>query len=241
MVSADGKPKTIHVYVALCDNENQGIVPVPSSLGNGQDPSNNLYWGALYGVKTYFKGSSDWLLIKTIRKPDSNVLERCVFKSKKNDALLIADAYDGAKIKKTIIDFLRSSAGQRIDTIQVDSQCVLAGGAAELIVYIGHNGLMEFSVSEQLNTTDSLKRDVIILACMSRQYFGNHIVRAKAMPLLWTTGFMAPEAYTLHAAIEEWQKGSEPDLVRQRAAEAYDKYQKCGISAAMRLLVTDKK
>jgi len=27
--------KTIHVFVALCDNVNQGIVPVSKSLGNG--------------------------------------------------------------------------------------------------------------------------------------------------------------------------------------------------------------
>lgn len=47
--------KTIHVFVALCDNANQGIVPVPESLGNGQDPKSNLYWGAIYGLKSYFK------------------------------------------------------------------------------------------------------------------------------------------------------------------------------------------
>ncbi len=46
--------RTIHIFVALCDNKNQGIVPVPPILGNGEDPKNNLYWGALYGVKTFF-------------------------------------------------------------------------------------------------------------------------------------------------------------------------------------------
>ena len=34
---------SIHVFVALCDNENQGIVPVNSSLGNGQNSESNLY------------------------------------------------------------------------------------------------------------------------------------------------------------------------------------------------------
>jgi hypothetical protein len=34
--------KVIHVLVALCDNENQGIVPVPAHLGNGEDPNRNL-------------------------------------------------------------------------------------------------------------------------------------------------------------------------------------------------------
>ena len=42
--------------VALADNDHQGIVPVPRQLGDGDDPANNLYWGARYGVKTYFRG-----------------------------------------------------------------------------------------------------------------------------------------------------------------------------------------
>ena len=57
---AQGPTKTIHVFVALCDNDNQGIVPVPKKLGNGNDPGNNLYWGALYGIRTYLKKSKDW-------------------------------------------------------------------------------------------------------------------------------------------------------------------------------------
>ncbi|MDR2238683.1 MAG: hypothetical protein LBE92_21425 [Chryseobacterium sp.] len=69
----DEKTKTIHVLVALCDNKYQGIVPVPEKIGNGQDPDQNLYWGAAYGVRTYFKKSKEWkdwffriLPIKTI-------------------------------------------------------------------------------------------------------------------------------------------------------------------------------
>ena len=44
----NGQLRTIHVFVALCDNEHQGIVPVPEKIGNGKDPANNLYWGAGY-------------------------------------------------------------------------------------------------------------------------------------------------------------------------------------------------
>ena len=39
--------RVIHAFVALCDNKNQGIVPVQEKLGNGDDAQNNLYWGAL--------------------------------------------------------------------------------------------------------------------------------------------------------------------------------------------------
>src|SRR5262245_46059051 len=52
--------QAIHIFVALCDNKYQGIVPVPAAIGNGQDPDNNLYWGCGFGIRTYFKKSSEW-------------------------------------------------------------------------------------------------------------------------------------------------------------------------------------
>jgi hypothetical protein len=39
------KPCLIHVFVALADNQRQGIVPVPATLGNRDDPARNLYLG----------------------------------------------------------------------------------------------------------------------------------------------------------------------------------------------------
>src|ERR1700733_9726445 len=56
--------KCIHVFVALCDNKYQGIIPVPAAIGNGQDPENNLYWGGDYGARTFFKRSKDWKLVR---------------------------------------------------------------------------------------------------------------------------------------------------------------------------------
>src|SRR5690349_21306631 len=58
--------RTVHILVALCDNKYQGIVPVPKSIGNGQDPASNLYWGCDLGLKTYFKKkTSNWNLVST--------------------------------------------------------------------------------------------------------------------------------------------------------------------------------
>ena len=58
----DTLTKTIHVFVALCDNKFQGIVPVPGKIGNGEDADNNLYWGCGYGIRTFFKKSAEWTL-----------------------------------------------------------------------------------------------------------------------------------------------------------------------------------
>lgn len=50
-LAAQNGVRTVHVFVALADNKNQGIVPVAASLGNGEDPARNLYWGSACGIK----------------------------------------------------------------------------------------------------------------------------------------------------------------------------------------------
>jgi hypothetical protein len=81
-------------------------------------------------------------------------------------------------------------------------------------------------------------RDAIILACASKQYFGEALRTAGAYPLLWTTNLMAPEAYTLKSALDGWTAGESNEQIRERAAAAYDKFQKCGLRGALRLFVT---
>jgi hypothetical protein len=44
-LAQDSGLRTVHVFVALADNQHQGIVPVAAILGNGEDPQHNLYWG----------------------------------------------------------------------------------------------------------------------------------------------------------------------------------------------------
>src|SRR5262245_13744302 len=74
--AAAGRPLVAHVVVALCDNLNQGIVPVPKALGNGQDPARNLYWGARYGVKTYFAKTGGWKQVPIPGAGRDGVLDR---------------------------------------------------------------------------------------------------------------------------------------------------------------------
>lgn len=229
--------KVIHVFVALCDNKYQGIVPVPSKIGNGQDPDNNLYWGCGYGIRTYFKKSTQWKFLKS-EKLSGTVLERVVFKHLSKDFYLIADAYDGKKIKTCIEDFLKSNSGELKSTIMVDKNSLGIFGNAALVAYIGHNGLMDFQLTEKYSNTDGKKRDCIILACKSQKYFSNYIKNSDSNPLLWTIQFMAPEAYTLHDALNGYVASETASQIQQRAARAYSKYQKCSVKAASRLLVT---
>jgi hypothetical protein len=236
------KVPVIHVFVALCDNVNQGIVPVSASLGNGENPNTNLYWGAAFGVRTFFSKSRDWELVSTNSNPRPGVLERIVFRHKLHQLYLVADAYRGERISQTMMDFLEAAAGRAGDTITVkaaDGDLDLhTDGSADLVTYIGHNGLMDFPLPATPKARDKRERKAIILACASKQYFDRPLRSTGASPLLWTTHLMAPEAYVLAAAIEGWTKKESDEEIRLRAAKAYHKYQNCGLNAASRLFAT---
>jgi hypothetical protein len=230
----DTAAKVIHVLVALCDNKYQGIVPVPKSIGNGQNPGSNLYWGCGFGVRTYFKKSSHWKLVRQIKLNDT-LMERLIFKNRSNNYYLIADAYNGKYIKDCTTNFFNYCAGTLKDTLHVGETSIGIGGNASLIAYTGHDGLMDFTLKQAFDNNDGKKRDAIMLACISKKYFATHLAKTKANPLLWSTGLMSPEAYTLHDAVDAYISGSD---IRIAAAKAYSKYQKCSIKAAQNLLVS---
>jgi hypothetical protein len=234
--------RTIHVFVALADNKNQGIVPVPAKLGNGEDPERNLYWGSAYGVKTFFVRSAEWELMVSREKPKAEVLERCVFKHRTSNVYLVADAYRGSQIRQTIVDFLEAAAGANSEKITVKAGSQIANleirGGSNLVAYVGHDGFMDFQLSSWPQKTNDAHRQAIILACVSKTYFAASLRASGAQPLLWTTGLMAPEAYTLKSAIDGWILNESSAQIRERAAAAYHKYQNCGLNAARRLMAT---
>lgn len=251
--AGEGRPLVVHVVVALCDNKNQGIVPVPEKLGNGQDPANNLYWGAMYGVKSYLPKKAGWTLIDT--KPaarqgvlDSAVMRRGIRRGDKTiDAYLVAEAWDGKEIRNATIRFLRLAAGGDAEAIEVPQangtkQKIDAGGASHVVAYVGHDGLMDFKLNEsEIPSADKKAgaRSSIVLACKSRDYFAEPLKQGGSHRLLMTTGLMSPEAYTLDAGVNAWLAGQDATQTRDAAAEAYDKFQKCGLNAAKKLFATE--
>lgn len=242
MVSATAQERTrsIHVFVALCDNEHQGIVPVPEKLGNGDDPGNNLYWGALYGTKTFLKKSKNWTIVATKKKPSDEVLERVVFRHTATRTYLVADAYRGLKIKNAVEDFLNAAAGNNTRTLNFESDQIKIHGGADLLIYVGHNGLMDFRVKQPERKKGSRQKDAIVLACKSKPYFQPRLAKLGCKSVLLTTGFMAPEAYSLEAAVAGWIARENRGRIRERAARAYHKYQKCGLKAARRLFYSEE-
>ena len=176
-------------------------------------------------------------MIRTEKK-DSLVLERLVFKHVSKKYYLVADAYNGKYIQQCTRQFLNNSCGKTKDTINIGTKTIGIAGNASLVAYIGHDGLMDFKLDGAYKNTDGIKRDIIILACYSKHFFTPHLKEANVNPLVWSTGLMSPEAYTIHDAITGYVNRESNENIRTKAAAAYAAFQKCGMKAARNLLVT---
>ena len=236
--------KLVHVFVALADNKHQGIVPVPAVLGNGQDAANNLYWGAMYGVKGFFGRSKNWRKLKI--QPHTKhayILDNAAFQYK--DTVFIAQAYDGAKMKTALHDFFAAVAGKNSRRFNItgirnsaESVIVESAGMAEVNCFVGHNGLMDMRLDNiPARSQRSSHSFAVVLACKSQPYFGPVLEQLDCIPLITTSGLMAPEAYTLEAILTAFTDDFNADSIHAAAAGAYAKYQKCSVSAARRLFV----
>lgn len=243
---AAGQPVVVHLIVALCDNVNQGIVPVPAALGNGQDPKSNLYWGALYGVRTHLGKTAGWKALDTAAPDNQPILERVVFRAsvKRNGHVapvyVVADAWDGVHIREAMVSYFEMAAGRSGVLVDATGETapvrLRAGGSAHLIAFVGHDGLMDFSLDlPKAPVADAPPRSALALSCASKSYFLDHLNAAGAQPVLLTTGLMAPEAYTLDAALRAWAGTGTTESVVEASAQAYNRYQKCGIKGARRL------
>lgn len=238
------KPLVIHAFVPLCDNENQGIVPVSKSLGDGLNLRTNLYWGALYGVKTHFKKQKDWKFLFSQKDLTKNVLERVVFfKKYKNGAQVyfVADAYRGDRMAACLTDYFAALSNENqsefnflpVPTSRRDKKVGIEGNA-DLIVFNGHNGLMDTNIEFPNNVHTSAK-DAIAVACVSFDYFEKYYQQVNAYPLLNTKNLLAPEAYVLEKVFDTWANLKDEKAIHHAAGSAYNQYQKCGLKGAKRL------
>lgn len=231
--------KVIHVYVALCDNDSQGIAPVPVKIGNGDDPANNLYWGCSDGARPIFTQSPLWKRLsvsKLDKRPE--ILQRIVFQHQKTKAIMVVDAWRGVRIKPCIKEFCQSLAGQHYESLPLklgdkNIQINLAGGA-DFLTFIGHNGLMDFHAAKiPANPNRKQSVDAAILCCKSKAFFSDHLETAGVTPTLMTASNMYPGAFILHDVLEGWFKGEDRKKLRLRAARAYAKNQHISTKSAL--------
>lgn len=218
--------REIRVVVALADNATQGIIPVPAKIGNGDDRENNLYWGCSEALKPVLKRSSEWKLISSEANVSESILERCTFEHGATKTRLVADAYRGSAIRQATTDFFGHLTGSRtVDELP-------------LVAYIGHDGLMDFELPENAAEGKANGREAVVLCCLSEKYFGPHLERVGAKPVVTTQQLMYPGGFVLKAALDGWLRGESTAAVLSRVAASYASNQKVSVKAARGVFAT---
>jgi hypothetical protein len=219
---AAATPNThIYVVVSLVDNVSQGIVPVPAKIGNGDDPRNNLYWGAAYGVKTFLSKADGWRQLGCEKDISDTILERCQF-AWKDKLTVTADAYRGSRIDQAMLDFMQQAATPPNATKR------------EMVVFIGHDGLMDTQnqpIIKSFPKHAGHDKQAVVLACLSDEFFSEHLHAAGSKPVVTTFSFMAPEAYVLEAVARGFANQASEAELRNSAGLAYAKYQRISAKA----------
>ncbi len=209
--SAWAAPKKVAVFVALCDNATQGIIPVSPKIGDGNKPADNLYWGCTDGFSGCFHASKDWSLQKKEVPEDKRIFERLVYLHKSGNVEVTAEAWRGSEIKACLTAF----------------EMALVSGNHDLCAYIGHNVLMDGAVSPP-DKKAVKPADAIVLCCVSESYFKERLTSLGVKPVVLTTQLMYPGSFILRDTLPSWAKGSPPEDLRNSAAAAYAQNQ--GIS-----------
>lgn len=243
---ANGKPLVVHIFVPLCDNEHQGIVPTTASLGNGFSLRTNLYWATTNGMKRYFKEKKEWKFLQSIKNiyQDSVVLERVIFKrTYPNQAVvyLVADAYRGDKMLETLNHFSRAMSNNYTKKITLsDNTTIDIHGGADLVVFNGHNGLLDFAkdVPKKFYNTTNSQKDMVAIACFANEYFEWEALRAQAYPLVRAKSTLHPGAFVVSAIIDDWVMLKSIEEMRLSAGKAYCEIHNCSAKTSKNLFYT---
>ena len=214
-VSGFAEERSIRVFVALCDNQTQGIIKVGAKIGDGDSPDSNLYWGCSDGLGKYFPRSGKWEVVKTEHDVDESILRRLLLKHKNDDGLtLVAEAWRGSEMRNCWIAFEEAIASKK----------------HAVVAYIGHNALMDNTFLDPETVTDNPTQS-IVLACVSETYCKRRLAVLGSEPILLTRQLMYPGSFLLHDAIESWRNGGDKSEIRSAAGRAYAKNQGISVKA----------
>ena len=255
--TAMGKPMVTTVYVALCDNDSQGIIPVKNRrICNGDDPAQNMYWQG-NGISGYLK-MHGWKRHGRTRDDNGTVMveevwKKRIFAGKKMrqlgaprsfDAVVVAKAYRGSRIHDAMKDYLsaiHADAGEVATT--GDGQELNAGGQSHVVGYIGHDYFMDVAVgSDRYNEltasrhhrTARLAKGTFAFACISNAWVRPYVSYANIYILAMNNYLTYPSAWTLGGIVQGIAAGGDGEFIYRQAARQFANGQKCGLKWALK-------
>jgi hypothetical protein len=236
------------VHVPLCQT---GITACGNAkLGDGDNPDTNLYWSTTPGFGRWFdrKGSGWKRLLKTTADTgDKDVLELRVYRRtvstssawrklgapKTVDVVLVIHGWRGSQIDRALAAYAADVSGQGTRTITLaDKTTIDAGGAAQIVSFVGHNRLMDLDTYTWPEPGKEAK-GTIAIACHTSSYMKRDVTASTRVPLLMTNDFLFSNAAPLEAAVLAFARGGGYGAIRVDAATAYAGVQKKEVKRVM--------
>ena len=214
---AAGKPLVVEVHVPLCD---KSIIPCGNDkLGDGENPETNLYWSTTPGFGRWFnRKGGGWKRIK-LAKPDDtgdkDVLALHVYRRTMRSPSawrkagapatfeldIVVRGWRGTAIDKALATYAKDISGGAARSIALaDDTTLEAGGAAQLVAWVGHNRLMDLESFDWPAPSKDVK-GTIAIACHTAAYMEDSVPAATRVPLLMTKDFLFANAAPLEAAV----------------------------------------
>lgn len=237
-----GKPLVVEIHVPLC--ESTIIACGNKKLGDGDNPETNLYWSTTPGFGEWFaRRGSGWkrmLKQKAGETGDADVLAVHVYRRvistpstwrkkgapDKLEIDLVIHGWRGTAIDRALAAYAEDVSGAKARTVTLtDGTTLDAGGAAQIVAWVGHNRLMDLE-SFQWPTPGTMTKGAIAIACHTAAYMEEEVPSATRVPLLMTRDFLFANAAPLEATVLSFANGGTYAAIRLAAATAYAGVQK---------------
>ncbi len=230
-----GKPLVAEVHVPLCDNT---IISCGNArLGNGDSLDGNLLWTTTPGFGSWFvRRGSGWKRVAKHRETgDPDILAIDVYRRtistpaawRKRGAParfeldLVIHAWRGKAIDAALAAYAKDVSGGAPRDVVLDDRSVLhAGGAAQLVAWVGHNRLMDLDTFAWPEPGAEAK-GTIAIACHTAAYMEAEVSGSTRVPLLMTRDLLFANAAPLEAVVLAFANGHGYAKIRSDAAVAY--------------------
>ena len=225
---AAGKPIVVEVHVPLCDNS--VITCGGHGRGDGDDLQRNLYWSTSEGLAGWMgRPGSGWSLAARLDGaatgiPDVlavRVWQRSleVPRSWRRPGMparftvyLVGFAWRGLAIDRALDAYLSDLYGDQSRAVALATGGeVVAGGAARIVGWVGHNRLMDVRADwKQLaKLNGSRRKGTLAVACYSASYLKPAVRAPNRVPLLMTASLVMASSAAFESAVMAFLGGGD--------------------------------
>ena len=238
---AAGKPLVVQAHVPLCDSHI--IACGNAKLGNGEAPDENLYWATSEGFVGWLgRRGSGW---KQVLHADGTGIDRDILDVRvwtrtveasaawrkrgvpaRVPVYIVAFAWRGQAIDRALATYWSDLYGlDHRDVTLADGTVLAAGGAAQVVAYVGHNRLYDVAPPDwaKLSNDKAPVRGTFAIACNTGPFMADHVSSAQRVPLLYTNDFLMASAGAFEGAVLAYATGGNYLAIRIGAARGYAK------------------